>query len=994
MIFKKLFLSIFLFCISFNFSFAEIIKEPYKNDISLFVSSFLTDKDIYDLGQEIKGKFILVNMKDQSVSNIKYSISLKGGFNKQMGYFEKTYDVLSYSNIFIDSLEEKTISFEYNIPNIYVEEDCAVEVRVLSDAGLPLSTYIKKIKINGNDSLFKIVDSYIDIDGKKFFLQAGPSIRENREGSIKLKISDIKEDITIFPKVKVFDRSVTGKLLKEEKEEGIILKSNIVNDIKINFTDIIKTPGVYEAELVLLDKTNKQLSEKIFFRYIVYGDIVTIQNVNTESKEFNKGDTLNLNIYYTGSPYDLTTGETPEQSIKKTDITLKNYFGIEVASISEKIDYSGEGKIIVPIVLKRTADFLSANIKIYNDNGQVLIDYETFLSNRENINLYPNIIVIILLFVFVFILSILFIYKKKKSLVVILIMFLFFSFNNVFALNPSDFIYFSNEVIPELQDLNFYYLGGSPITTYGTYTKDGITLNTVKVPPGANFTASMIAVLNGCSNSKLAEVNFDDVGGKDVNKYTYRNDPAATGTWPVGSGNGYLVIGDDNHIGTVGDSMNYLTAPMATGTYKIPLLVNTWEYISEAPDYTSSGEGYMYVQVYEDGECGDANGKVYKDTDTSYLPYKQCSSGSTSNNSFPNPGATSTWICLGNNGGVNSSECYATRSANLYPEIIYFDVESPVARYSDVTLSWESINTNNCSLLSVLNGSNLGVSTTTYSRYVTAAPGDYSYTLKCFNDIASTTRKTYFKVVDTLPSPTLTLTGDSSVLSGTSPTLSWSATNVKTCTKSGGWNGDVYINTTSNSTSEIETQEPIYINTTYDMSCVGLDNSLISRSITVAVTTCIEQRACDSSWSDCINNLQSRSCDITYTPSGCGTNTTEEEYQSCNSDVEILPLTITCRAYQNFGSGLEASTGTIYSNRDMEWRLFIEDPNSGNTSYSIVSPQGSPQNRDNYYYLSKLYQNSGVKVFNASVQGNPIGGVGVCATSVNAVIGTQIIMEE
>jgi hypothetical protein len=992
--FKNYFLCLFLlfYCFFSNdYTFAEIIKEPYKNTISLSISSFLLDKTTYNTGEKVKGEFILVNTKDQPVSNIKYSISLKSDFNKQMGYFEKTYDVLSYSNIFIDGLEKKTISFEYNIPDIYIKKDCAVEARVFSDTGLPLSTYTKKIKINGNDSLFNIIDSYIDIDGEKFFLQAGPSIRESREGTIKLKISDLKEDMIVFPKINVFDRSITGKLLKEEKVEEIKLKSNIINDIKINFTDIIKTPGVYEAELVLLDQNNKQLSEKIFFRYIVYGDIVTIQNVNTDSKEFKKGDTLNLNIYYTGSPYDLITGEIPKQSIKRTDITLKNYFGLEVSKVSEDIDYSGEGKIIVPMTLRRTADFLSANIKIYNDNGQILFNYKVDLSNREKNNFYPNIIIIIITLLLV-IFSVLFIGKKKKIFTLVLIIFSLFFYKNTFALNPSDFIYFSNTIIPTLQDLNFYYVGGTPITEYGLYTENDITLNTVKVEPGTNFTGTMYAVLDGCNNARIAEVNFDNVGGTNIYKYRYINDPSSDGTmWPKGSGNGYVVLGDDNQNSDIGIAMDYFTAPMETGTYKIPLVVNTWEYTGDI-NFLTSGSGYMYVQVYEDGECGDANGKIYESSDINYLPYGQCKTGIASNTSFPNPGATSTWTCLGNNGGSDSTTCSASRKT--LPEIKYFNVSSPVITGTKANFSWDSINTNNCDILGN-SGTTLqyyvGVSTTTYNRTVSFGPGTYSYTLKCYNETSSVTKTTNYQVVETLPTPTLTLTGDSSVLSGISPTLRWDATNVKTCTKSGGWSGDVSI--TNNSTSGIEEPGPITTNTTYDMSCIGLNDSPVYATVSVGVVQCSETTTCECT------GEQEATCDVVFSSDACGDNYSYTKTDTdCSGGIEIEPLTINCQAYQNFGSGSgyasrEASTGTIYVNRDMDWRLFINDPN-GNDSYIIESPQGILLERDEYYYLSKLYQNSGLKIFNAKVTGVEVGGEGACATSVNAVIGGQIIIEE
>jgi hypothetical protein len=62
------------------------------------------------------------------------------------------------------------------------------------------------------------------------------------------------------------------------------------------------------------------------------------------------------------------------------------------------------------------------------------------------------------------------------------------------------------------------------------------------------------------------------------------------------------------------------------------------------------------------GSCGSANGVAYANGSSSYSPYAQCASGSSSNTSFPSAGNTVSWTCSGTNGGSASGTCSASQS--------------------------------------------------------------------------------------------------------------------------------------------------------------------------------------------------------------------------------------------------------------------------------------------------------------------------------------------
>ncbi|MFA5080661.1 MAG: hypothetical protein WC472_03515 [Candidatus Paceibacterota bacterium] len=63
------------------------------------------------------------------------------------------------------------------------------------------------------------------------------------------------------------------------------------------------------------------------------------------------------------------------------------------------------------------------------------------------------------------------------------------------------------------------------------------------------------------------------------------------------------------------------------------------------------------------GACGTANLKTYPSATTSYGTDTQCASGIPTNTAFPEKGKSVTWICNGENTGLPSSTCIASRSA-------------------------------------------------------------------------------------------------------------------------------------------------------------------------------------------------------------------------------------------------------------------------------------------------------------------------------------------
>jgi prepilin-type N-terminal cleavage/methylation domain-containing protein len=77
------------------------------------------------------------------------------------------------------------------------------------------------------------------------------------------------------------------------------------------------------------------------------------------------------------------------------------------------------------------------------------------------------------------------------------------------------------------------------------------------------------------------------------------------------------------------------------------------------------------------GVCGSAV-RTFAYNETSYGSYVQCTSGTSTNATFPNQGSSVSWTCSGSNGGSNSGTCTASRDV------------LPISQYCGTTISYNS----------------------------------------------------------------------------------------------------------------------------------------------------------------------------------------------------------------------------------------------------------------------------------------------------------------
>ncbi|MCX6717848.1 MAG: InlB B-repeat-containing protein, partial [Candidatus Taylorbacteria bacterium] len=403
--------------------------DELNNMPSVQTYNFKLDKAIYKAGDTVKGTFFIKNDRNYNLPDLKYTVSLAGEYDKRTGLPAMVYDSKSFGPVFLAGSEEsKEVNFSYTLPEAYAGDNFGIQIKTFTNAGIPLGWNSVLIKINGVSGVLKIDSAYIEVDGQKFSLQEGPTIKEEKKGEVHIFVSNpLKESVSVSGKINIYNRTITGKILGTYNTEFIEIKSGGKQEFVLDLNKYISEPGVYEGSFIILDKDNVVRAQEIKFRYIIWGNIVTIQKVVADKEFINRGEIVNLDISYTGSPFDITNGEVPEQKPMNTKIVLSDLKENVVANYEGLIDYNKGTSIKIPLIATKNADYIKIGLTVYDDSGKVVTSYNSVLSDttKERVQDSNNWSMIVLLIVIILALTA-FVFRgsiKKRILSLFLVLF-------------------------------------------------------------------------------------------------------------------------------------------------------------------------------------------------------------------------------------------------------------------------------------------------------------------------------------------------------------------------------------------------------------------------------------------------------------------------------------------------------------------------------------------------------------------------------------------
>ena len=166
-------------------------------------------------------------------------------------------------------------------------------------------------------------------------------------------------------------------------------------------------------------------------------------------------------------------------------------------------------------------------------------------------------------------------------------------------------------------------------------------------------------------------------------------------------------------------------------------------------------------------------------------------------------------------------------SETLVPSVTLSANPTSVTRGESTTLSWSGSNVTSCLAAGAWSGAKAIVG----SQLLLTLTLSGTYSLTCSGAGGSASQSATVTITQSTPSLSISLSANpSSVVSGTSSTLTWSAPNAIDCTASGAWSG-VKAASGNQSTGVLNATS------TFMLACTGSGGSSASQAVTVLVST-------------------------------------------------------------------------------------------------------------------------------------------------------------
>jgi hypothetical protein len=187
--------------------------------------------------------------------------------------------------------------------------------------------------------------------------------------------------------------------------------------------------------------------------------------------------------------------------------------------------------------------------------------------------------------------------------------------------------------------------------------------------------------------------------------------------------------------------------------------------------------------------------------------------------------ATSTYTLTCTGAGGSATQSITVSVTPPAPTVALAASPSTVTSGNSASLTWSSSNATSCTA----SGAWAGAKAVSGSQTTGALTANATYTLSCTGPGGSAAQTATVSVTSPAPAPTIALTASpSTVISGGSASLTWSASHASACTASGGWSGAEPLSGTQ-STGALKASS------TFTLSCTG-PGGTANQSATVSVT--------------------------------------------------------------------------------------------------------------------------------------------------------------
>ena len=348
-------------------------------DVSIWYLQ-LTKTD-YQAGETVRGTFVLHNNTKNSVSDVRYRVFLMGDYVSNGPQTKYDYSVM-YGPFSLSPDEDKTVDFTYKIPTSINGKNFGIQVRAMDSNGTSMGWNDAMINVSGGSGILTIKSSNISVNKNNFILQEGPTIYKDQKATLNFTFQNTTNNkITTTPFVNIYKRPEPDKILSSFYAKTISIEPGSQAQVSIDLPTFNYSPQIYVGDVSFLGTNTTLEAPKKEFRYIIGGDVATINHVSSDQSNVAQGQTFNVAIDYSGSPQDIMTGNMPGSGNYDFNIKIYNQNNKIVGNYSDKTDFNSGYLKTISFKAIRNALALRAEITVLKD-GKTLASYKADLSSN------------------------------------------------------------------------------------------------------------------------------------------------------------------------------------------------------------------------------------------------------------------------------------------------------------------------------------------------------------------------------------------------------------------------------------------------------------------------------------------------------------------------------------------------------------------------------------------------------------------------------------
>jgi hypothetical protein len=350
------------------------------------ITDLATLHNLYKAGDTITGSFVISNDGTTFAPNIYYRFELTGGYGKD-GLPTIRYDEKDLSSVSLDVGASQTIQFSYTIPASLGGTGFGVRIQALTQAAILLGWEdYDPITIIGGTGYAQLTDDYLSVGTSTFDANDGPTIYQGQSASYTVVLENPgTKALVLTPTISIFNRTYTGTPITTYTASTTTIAPGKSSTLSFPLPMFNYKPLVYAGTLTFNDANGNQAAPVRQFRYIVNGPIATIQLVSTSVNSLSAQEPFSVMLGYTGTPADITTGQTFDNGTATATVTVYNQDNQSIATANQPISLNSDQltTITIPLVAGSAAQSATVSVAI-TKNGNSLSTYSgTLFTNPQ-----------------------------------------------------------------------------------------------------------------------------------------------------------------------------------------------------------------------------------------------------------------------------------------------------------------------------------------------------------------------------------------------------------------------------------------------------------------------------------------------------------------------------------------------------------------------------------------------------------------------------------